>query len=136
MKPWYFAHPISDYDTCFEQIIVERLDLHRIIENPNQPRHQEGYARWGMQHFLQNVLPSCCGCFFLAFPGGHIGAGVAQEVEYFLKQDLPVFEIVSLTETLLVPVTHIQERRILTREETRGVSKVLKTLGNGGRGYV
>lgn len=135
MKPWYFAHATSDFDTPFEQIMVERLEATFMIENPNQPRHQEGYALKGMDHFLKDVLPNCFGCIFMTLPTGHITAGVAAEVEYFLKHKLPVFQALDF-ERPLEPIKELQERRILTPIESRGAVKILRSLGNGGRGYV
>lgn len=135
MRPWYFAHSVSDYGTPFEKVLVERLERFRVIDNPNQAWHQKGYALMGMDYFMEHVLPDCYGCVFLALPGGHIGAGVASEVEYFLERKMAVFEVIDF-ERPLIPTVRIEERRILTQLETRGAVKVLRTLGNGGRGYV
>lgn len=133
MSRFYFAHPISDYGTVFEGQVIERLRrVWLTIENPNQPHHQQGYAKKSMAYFTEDVLPACDGCVFLAFPGGLVGAGVAMEVQHFLDRGQPVFEIAE--DGMTLNKCHVLDpARLLTREETRGVSKVLRTLPNGGR---
>lgn len=129
----YFAHPISDFSTHFERRTVAELEARGFwLENPNQEVHQQGYRHFGMGYYTNEVLPRCDGCIFVAFPGGKIGSGVAIEVEWFLERGLPVLEYVPAT-GMLDPVRSIDFGRVLTREETRGASKVLSTLPNGGR---
>jgi hypothetical protein len=133
---YYFAHPISDYGTGFEEKLVEALQRFGLtIENPNQPHHQEGYAKDGMDYFLDRVLPACDGCVFLPFPGGLIGSGVAMEVEHFLLRGQRVLEVGRDPGfgTFLLSCTDLPESRILSRQETRGVTRMLRTLPNGGR---
>jgi hypothetical protein len=132
----YFAHPISDYGTAFESKIVETLELQGLlIENPNQPHHQEGYARGGMDYFMDQVLPLCGGCVFLPFPGGLIGSGVAMEIEHFMDRRQQVIEVGRDPGlgTFLLSCFVLDEARILSRDETRGVTKVMRSLPNGGR---
>ena len=152
MKTYYWAHAISDFNTKFEQEMQAWLESHLAwidirLENPNQPHHQDGYNNSEMGYYLREVLPKCDGCIVTAFPGGKIGSGVAMEVAHFLTRGCPVAELVMLTylppgppdrvEPALFPVSEEQwnswHPRWLTREETRGASKVLKTLPNGGR---
>lgn len=133
---WYFAHPVSDYGTQAERRILDALALNGIaVENPNQPHHQEGYAREGMDYFLERVLPACTGCVFLPFPGGLVGSGVAMEVEHFAERRCQVLEV-GLDPGLgvyLLTCRGVPESRVLTREETRGATKLLRSLPNGGR---
>jgi hypothetical protein len=133
---WYFAHPVSDYGTAAETKILNGLvSLGLSIENPNQPHHQEGYARKSMDYYVEDVLPGCVGCVFLAFPGGMVGSGVAMEVEYFLERGYNAYEIFldPGIGTVLFSCPMIPDSRILTREETRGATKVFRSLPNGGR---
>jgi hypothetical protein len=132
----YFAHPISDYGTTFEVRACAFLEVHgAIIENPNQDKHQQGYAKHGMDYFVRGVLPHCDVCVFLAFPGEWIGAGVAMEVAHFLERKKPVFELKAERASFsLLPVHGLSSSRLLTRDETRGATRVLSYQLNGGRG--
>lgn len=143
MKRAYFAHPISDYGTWFEHDLEAWLaDLGYVIENPNQAHHQEGYARKGMTYFIEDVLPACQLCFYLPFPGGWVGVGVAMEVEWFLARGRDVWRIDRFVANdhwmnSLVPCIGMTpegwraSEAVLTRDETRGASRVLKSIGGG-----
>lgn len=144
MKRAYFAHPISDYDTAFEREVEAWLStLGCTIENPNQTHHQEGYARKGMAYFTEDVLPGCQLCFYLPFPGGWVGAGVAMEVEWFLACGATVWRVdyqqgtggvdyFSLAPCVgMTPEGWRASETILSRDETRGASRVLKSIGGG-----
>jgi hypothetical protein len=136
---WYFAHPVSDYGTGFETKVVRSLtNFGLTIENPNQPQHQLGYLERGMDYFLDDVLPACIGCVFLPFKGGLIGSGVAMEIEHFLDRGQQVLEIAADHggPLALMSFRSIDETKILNREETRGVTRVMRSLPNGGRIHV
>jgi len=76
---------------------------HVIIENPNQPCHQEGYANrkqsassknGGMGYFFEEILPNCkAGTVALPFIDGLIGAGVAGEMIFSIQKDRGCFLI-------------------------------------------
>ncbi len=104
----YFAHPVNTYNTDCEVQMLSLIQLyfpHYVIENPNQPHHQEGYKKWkkenenipgksGMSYFFDIVLPACdAGTIALPFLDGKIGAGVAGEVIYAIKQKRGVWLI-------------------------------------------
>lgn len=135
----YFAHPVTDYNTVFEQRLVELLkETFNVIENPNQQVHDVGYKQGGMNYFSEKVLPLCDSCVFLAFPGGQIGAGVVEEIVYFLNNSLPVFEFNAQTgELTQFSSTDWLDAngntRILDVDETRLLIKALKCVENGGR---
>ena len=108
-KPIYFAHAVNSYGTDIEDVaevlVADALcdgDRSR-IENPNQPRHQEGYSRYaerkeqagkdhkGMSYFYDEVLPQCGGCVAMPFLDGKLGLGVAGEARWFAERDMPVW---------------------------------------------
>ena len=89
----YLAHPITDYGTERQASAVAALEaMGFAIENPDQPHHQEGYRREGMDHFRGIVL-ACDGLAFVRFPDSSIGAGVGREVEWAIKANKPVWEL-------------------------------------------
>lgn len=133
---YYFAHPVSDYGTGFEAKVIQALhSLGFDLVNPNEPHHQEGYAEEGMDYFHNHVLPHCTACIFAPFPGGLVGSGVAQEIEHFLDRHQQVLEVGRDPGigTYLLNCVSLPESRILTRDETRGVLRMLRSLPNGGR---
>ena len=90
----YFAHPTSMYDTPVERELQNRyLQSHPAdsVENPNQPKHSEGYAAGGMDYFV-SLCNEQDGTFFAPFANGKLGAGVAKEVNSFLEREAPVYE--------------------------------------------
>ncbi|MBS2033789.1 hypothetical protein JST97_02325 [bacterium] len=90
----YFAHPTSMYDTPVERELQNRyLQAHPgdSVENPNQPKHSEGYAAGGMDYFV-SLCNQQDGAFFAPFGNGKLGAGVAKEVISFLDRNAPVYE--------------------------------------------
>jgi hypothetical protein len=136
---WYFAHPVSDYGTGFETRVMRALTHFGLsIENPNQPHHQEGYLAQGMDYFLEYVMPACVGCVFVPFKGGLIGSGVAMEIEHFLERGKQVLELAADHggPLALLSFRSLDETKILNREETRGVTKVMRSMPNGGRIHV
>mgnify|MGYP000262358496 CR=1 FL=1 len=52
MRKIYFAHPVNLYgeplEDAVEEFVAEVLceGNRSLIENPNQPHHQEGYSAW------------------------------------------------------------------------------------------
>jgi hypothetical protein len=133
----YYAHPISDYHTSYEEATVDRV-VHALkfltgkvpcIENPNLPIHQEGYHARGMDHFM-DVIDRCDGCVFDSFPDGIIGSGVAMEVKRFLDQSKPVWQITGL---LGLELIRQLPACVATRETTREMSKLYRAMPCGGR---
>lgn len=124
MMKIYYAHPISDYNTTTEArdvALIETAFGEGVVLNPNSTTHENGYKERrardgkGMNYFYEEVLPACCACVFRAFPDGKIGAGVAGEIQWFLDNDHPVFEI---TDRLGLPL-NTYAHRVLTVEETK-----------------
>lgn len=95
----YFAHPVNTYGQPIEAAVITLIQHcfpGRMIENPNQPHHQEGYERWkreteesrdvhnAMQYFFKVVLPKLY-CVAMPFLDGRIGIGVAGETKKVLQ---------------------------------------------------
>lgn len=125
IRTMYFGHPINVYDTSLEKFLVRAIQLwfhDWEIENPNQPKHQEGYARWkaergrGMDYYYQEVLPQCHGGVFLPFSDGKWGTGVWGEAKFLADRDLPLYTI---SHQGIISVAHLSEADCLTVPETR-----------------
>lgn len=108
MSKLYFAHPINNFNTLFEQAIVKfiaHIFPNDEIENPNQPHHQEGYRVYakreqesdtkhkGMNYFYDEVLPGCAGSVAMPFLDARLGLGVAGESGWFVKNKMPAWFI-------------------------------------------
>ncbi len=105
-RRFYFAHPVNVYGKPLEEAIIALIESvfpNDVVENPNQPHHQEGYTKYaerakqsstkhkGMNYFYDEVLPHCDGCVAVPFLDGKMGLGVAGEVRWFVKRGLPVY---------------------------------------------
>ncbi len=127
----YFAHPVSDFGTPFEERVVQSLAVGGFeVVNPNSPEHQAGYAARSFK-YTKEVRAGCDICAFLRFPNGKLGTGVASEVADFRKRGLPIYEIDPAT-LALIAITEPPDEVLppdLTREETA----LMKALPNGGR---
>lgn len=97
----YLAHPITDYGTERQSAAISALRKYWAeehprqpieIENPDQPHHQEGYDREGMDYF-KKVVESCDRLAFMRFPDGSIGAGVGREIRWGLLSCFAVYEL-------------------------------------------
>ena len=89
----YYAHPMSIYNTAQETRDLEIIKaLGFEVLNPNGPEHDAGYKAKGMDYF-DECTKDCTIIVFRAFPDGSIPAGVAKEIEFFRKRNLPVIEL-------------------------------------------
>jgi hypothetical protein len=146
----YFAHPVNTYDKQIEKAMLERIYRHFpnfIIENPNQPQHQEGYAEYkkkyentpgksGMTYF-EEVLENCDGgTIALPFLDCRLGAGVASEVIFNLKRGRDVWFICFTqmpTRQVIRPFTGKEEALLLEWNERKDKAidkKTLEKVGN------
>jgi len=121
----YFGHPVNIYDTPQESALIAKIEREfpeYAIENPNQPRHQEGYMCWkaehgsGMQYYFEVVLPAMKADIFLPFEDLQFGAGVWSEAEFIQKNGSPIYQI---TSDLVISPLVLDPSRKLTVEETR-----------------
>lgn len=119
----YFGHPVNTYGTDLERYligVIGKLFPGWDIENPNQPKHQEGYMRRketgnGMAYFFEEVLPFCGGGIFLPFRDGAWGAGVYGEGAFCVDRSLPVWGIDAAAHVWCVDMKLVWP---LTKEET------------------
>jgi hypothetical protein len=125
MRKVYFAHPITDYGTERQAVALRALrkeldDIcqpHTIIENPDQPHHQKGYAAHGMDYF-RGVVDECWSLAFMRFPDGSIGAGVAREIQWASADGKTIWEVFGgkVYRPVYWPITPV-----LSVEDTRAV---------------
>lgn len=119
----YLAHPVTDYGSERQAKALAALRAHFVddlgyrhleIENPDQPHHQTGYDKHGMEYF-KGVVESCWSLAFMRFTDGSIGAGVGREIGWAIKDDKMLYEVFNGR----VYPTHYRPTPILTVEETR-----------------
>lgn len=119
----YLAHPVTDYGTQRQANALADLrkfydeqwpQVKMEIENPDQPHHQEGYYKEGMDYF-KRIVESCDRLAFMRFPDGSIGAGVGREIRWALTSCFAVYELFNgwLYQAQNMPTP------ILTVEQTR-----------------
>ncbi len=98
----YFGHPINMYDTPLEKKLLRSIARQFYdweIENPNQSKHDRGYALEkeksgsGMAYFFKKVLPRCQGGIFLPFRDGKYGMGVFGEAVFINDRGYPIWQI-------------------------------------------
>lgn len=119
----YLAHPVTDYGTQRQADAVALLEARGFcVENPDQPKHQDGYRVQGMSYFT-DLVQGCGALAFLRFTGGAIGAGVAKEVQTALNLRLPVYDV---TDGRFEDFLGFALQRVLSVEQTRS-----KINGNG-----
>lgn len=150
MDAIYFAHPVNVFGTPLEvklEDLIQSAFPGARIENPNQPHHQKGYARWkertdasghkGMGYYYEEVLPHCDGCIALPFLDGKWGRGVVGEAQFFLNKGQPIYVIDPRTKRFFA-VTHFlaglllanDPRVVLSIEETRARTWISPELYN------
>lgn len=131
---FYFAHPVTMYDTPVERALEQRFrsQVGAAVENPNQPHHSEAYKTGGMDYFVK-VCDSQDGVFFAPFSEGSLGAGVYKEVESFLKRGAPVFQYQPETQDFKpVGAQEVAELKVLNVEDSRALLKLERQLAAEG----
>jgi len=137
-KVVYFAHPMSHYDTDFEWECIDTI-IHMLtpigedptegfihIMNPNQKWLSTLYKRRlhaGDEdpfEIFREIATSCSMIVGVSFMNGDIGAGVAEEIKSCIEVGIPAYLIfLHAGQKLFMPVTNIDEYRILSRKDTR-----------------
>jgi len=121
----YFGHPVNFYDTPKESELISAILAQfpgSLVENPNQPKHQEGYQKYkretgnGMSYFFRKVLPLMNRGVFLPFEDGMYSTGVFREAVFLSNLGRLVYEINLDGEIILMP---IDLSKMLSVEETR-----------------
>lgn len=118
IKKIYFAHPITDYNTEYEEDCIKAikkmyesqfLDLQ--IVNPNSPEHEAYYSQYGMGYFI-GLARGCDITVAVPFRDGAFGAGVAKEL---MASNLKLI----LEDGEFRSGVNILDEKILTIQETR-----------------
>jgi hypothetical protein len=128
----YFAHAMVDYNTArehyAEETILRYFGRNWEIENPNQPKHQQGYLRFKAEHperefdYWTELAASCSALVFMAMPLGFVGSGVAKEAEAALDHSHAVYEVDRDLFTIK-QVSVIGFERCLSMKETRYLTR-------------
>ena len=124
---YYFAHPISIYNTKKEKVLFEMLSsslllTDPIIVNPNSEYNEAQYKLKGMDYFL-GLVDECDALIIYPFEDGTIGAGIVKEALRAIDNKKRIYQI--------DPKTFEMEeifklKNCLTVEETRAKLKELK----------
>lgn len=97
----YYAHTMASYGSTIEKKDVETLEaLGFEVENPNQPKHQNGCQAYVKIHgwekvmeYFEDVVLECDVVAFRSLPNGDILSGVAYEVAAAIDNEIPVIEL-------------------------------------------
>lgn len=115
----YFAHPISEYGTAFEEAVLTALKSDWLeVENPNAPHHQEGYRQHGMAYF-EGVIAGCDALAYLRFSDGTIGAGVGKEIAFAADAGKPIYEVDTNLGEIVIAASAPYPGPVLSVEHTR-----------------
>lgn len=117
MKLAYYAHPITEYGTTLESVVMKHLEkCGFMVINPNNPITELEYrvakSTGGFDKAMRvfyNLIDRCDVLAFTPFRDGMISSGVKLELEYAIKADKPVLE---------VPFQHLIKGRYLSYEDT------------------
>ena len=118
---YYFAHPITIYNTKKEHVLIDLIRYcpffsNPDIVNPNSDYNESRYKKEGMDYFLS--LVDTCDCLvFYPFEDGSIGAGVVKEIERAKEKNKRVFGI--NPDTFEMFEVRNELKNCLTVEETR-----------------
>ena len=119
MMTVYFAHPVSDYGTQWEEDAMRAIRACQDFEgweilNPNRPGFEAGYRERGMQFFIERC-DECDAVVAAPFPDGNYGAGVGKEVFSFIMRRRPIYLIDRATLTIAPGIV----RPVLSVDDTR-----------------
>ncbi len=143
-KIMYFAHPVNIYNTPLETDLMHFLQgsfPEWDIENPNQPKHQEGYQRWlketgnGMNYYLKEFLVNMDGVTGMYFKDGRIGAGVFSEEESIFKRTGNLWTVTYDNNLTRINDSSFLKPFALSVEETRQRIYIGGKRENGMKGF-
>lgn len=124
---YYFAHPISIYNTRKESVLIDMINRTTFLSNPwvlnpNSEYHENQYKLKGMDYFL-TLVDECDALIIYPFEDGTIGAGIVKEALRAIDKGKRIYQIDPKTfdmEEIFVL------KNCLTVEETRNKLKQLK----------
>jgi len=123
---YYFAHPVTIYNTRKESVIIDMINKTGFLSNPwtlnpNSEYHEQFYKKEGMDYFLK-LVDECDSLVIYPFEDSTIGAGIAKEAQrafdtkkrvYFINpSDFRMEEIYELKNILTVEETHEKIQQI------------------------
>ncbi len=127
---YYFAHPISIYNTRKEGVLIDMINRTTFLSNPwvlnpNSEYHECQYKLKGMDYFL-TLVDECDALIIYPFEDGTIGAGIVKEALRAIDKKKRIYQI--------DPKTFEMEeiwalKNCLTVEETRAKLKEIKNNG-------
>lgn len=117
MKLAYYAHPITEYGTNLELVVMRHLEkCGFIVINPNNPitdlEYKVAKSTGGFDKAMRvfyNLIDRCDVLAFTPFHDGMISSGVKLEMQYAYNAGKPVLE---------VPLQGLIEARFLSYEDT------------------
>lgn len=124
---YYFAHPISIYNTRKEGVLIDMIHKttflsNPLVLNPNSEYHECQYKLKGMDYFL-SLVDECDALIIYPFEDNTIGAGIAKEALRAFENKKRVYQIDAQT----FEIQEIFElKNCLTVDETRAKLKEIK----------
>jgi len=124
---YYFAHPISIYNTRKEGALIDLINKTNFLGNPwvlnpNSEYHEHQYKLKGMEYFLW-LVDECDALIIYPFEDGAIGAGIVKEALRAIDKGKRIYYIDPKTFEL---EEIFKLNNCLTVEETRERLKQLK----------
>lgn len=124
---YYFAHPISIYNTRKEGVLMDMISRTTFLSNPcilnpNSEYHECQYKLKGMDYFLE-LVDECDALIIYPFEDNTIGAGIVKEALRAIDKGKRVYQIDAKTfdmEEIFVL------KNCLTVDETRAKLKNIK----------
>ena len=94
---YYFAHPISIYNTRKEGVLIDMIHKttflsNPLVLNPNSEYHECQYKLKGMDYFL-SLVDECDALIIYPFEDNTIGAGIAKEALRAFENKKRVYQI-------------------------------------------
>lgn len=127
---YYFAHPITIYNTYKERVLIDMIRNCNFFSNPevinpNSDYHEDRYKKEGMDYFT-SLVDICDVLVYYPFEDGTIGAGVVKEICRAKDKGKRVFAINPLSFEITELFNEL--KNCLTVEETRDKIKQIKNL--------
>lgn len=125
---YYFAHPMSIYNTRKEALLIDMINKTTFLSNPwvlnpSDQNYQNNYIQGsGMGYFLK-LVDECDSVIIYPFEDGFIGAGVAAEAQRAFDTNKRVYYIHPDT-FRMEEIFELKD--VLNVEETRERLKILK----------
>ena len=126
---YYFAHPITIYNTRKEGVLIDMIRnctffSNPLVINPNSGYHEDRYKKEGMDYFL-SLVDTCDALVYYPFEDNTIGAGVVKEILRAKLKGKRVFSIDP--QTFDIEEVFDGLKNCLTVEDTRDKIQEIKS---------